>query len=448
MKKTFTTVLLIFIIAFSTFAQDTIIVDKIVARVGDDIILQSDIEQQYVQMLAQRMITDKNSKCEILENLLFHKLLINQADIDSIYVENSEVEGEVSARVDMFLEQAGGISELEIYLGKSIFEIKEGLVDMMKEQLRAQKVQMSLSEGIKITPSEVTEFYNKLDKDSLPIVDEMIELQVITIKPKITKEQEQLTINKMNSWKKRIQDGEKHFESIALVYSDDNSSAGNGGQLPFMARGELVPEYSAAAFKLKKGELSEIVKTDFGFHLIRLDERKGERVKTSHILITPKTSSIAQKNANKKLDSIQKMIKIDSISFEKAALKYSDDKNTNKNGGIYFNPNTGSAKIAISALPKDLNTKTSVLEIGEISEVIETRDDLGNITYNIYKIKSRTGLHIASVNSDFELIHNMALEKKKAQAVEDWISEKLKTTYIHIDKKYNNCDFRTKGWLK
>jgi len=448
MKKIFTTVFLILIIAFSTFAQDTIMVDKIVARVGDDIILQSDIEQQYVQMLAQRMVTDKNSKCNILENLLFHKLLINQAEIDSIYVTDNEVEGEVSMRVDMFVEQAGGISELENYLGKTIYEIKDGLMDMMKEQLRAQKVQMSLSEGIKITPSEVTEFYNNLNKDSLPIVDENIELQVITIKPKITKEQEQLTIDKMNRWKSQIENGEKHFESLALVYSNDQSSAGNGGQLPFMARGELVPEYSAAAFKLKKGELSEIVKTDFGFHLIRLDERKGERIKTSHILITPKTSGIAKQNANKKLDSLLKMIKIDSISFEEAALKYSDDENTSKNGGLYFNPNTGSAKLPISSLPKEINSKTSILKIGEISEVIETTDDLGNVTYNIYKIKARTNSHIASVSSDFELIHNMALEKKKAQAVEDWITEKLKTTYIHIDPKYKKCNFKTKGWLK
>ncbi len=448
MKKIITTVLLIFTLAFATFAQDTIIVDKIVARVGDDIILQSDVEQQYIQMLTQRMVTDKNSKCDILENLLFHKLLVNQADIDSIYVTDDEVKGEVAMRIDMFVEQANGIHELENYLGKSIHDIKEGLIDMMKEQLRAQKVQMSLSEGIKITPSEVNEFYANLNKDSLPIVDETIELQVITLKPEITKEQEQYTIDKMKGWKKLIEDGDKHFETVALVYSNDESTAGNGGQLPFMARGELVPEYAAAAFKLKEGELSEIVKTDFGFHLIRLDERKGERVKTSHVLISPKTSPRARKTSKKRLDSVLAVIKIDSISFEKAALKFSDDDDTRKNGGLYFNPMTGSAQISISMLPKEISRKITKVEIGEVSEVIETRDELGNITYNIYKIKSRTKSHIASVSSDYQLIHNMALEKKKMEVLDNWIREKQKTTYISIDEKYQNCDFRTKGWVK
>ncbi len=447
MKNLITTIFVLFII-LSTYAQDTIMADKIIARVGDDIVLQSEIEEQYLQMVSQRMQTDKNTKCEILESLLFHKLLLNQADLDSIFVTNSDVENEVEQRLQIFIDQAGSVTELEQHLGKSIFEIRKGLFDIMKEQLRAQKVQMTLSENMKITPSEVNEYYETIDKNSLPIIDETLELQVITIEPQITKEQADYTIKKMEKWKNQIETGEKQFETIALVYSEDESSAGDGGQLPFMARGELVPEFASVAFKLKKGQISDVVKTDFGYHIIRLDERKGERIKVSHILVSPKANASSRIDAKKRLDSILNVIKLDSISFTDAALKFSDDKETKKNGGLYFNPSTGSTQIEVSILPRNISKQISDTEIGGYTKVIETRDALGKVSYNIYKIKSRTNKHNASVSTDYQLIHNMALQSKNEEIIDSWIEEKQKTTYIHIDAKYLKCDFKTKGWIK
>lgn len=451
MKKITLLIILLSLTFVTAFSQiDSMeVVDKIIARVGDEIILQSEIEAQYLQMRQQKMTGGmENPRCVILENMLMHKMLINQADIDSIYVTSDEVESELTMRLQTFTEQAGGEEQLENYLGKSIFEIKSDMQKTLKEQMRASRVQMTLTEDVEITPSEVNIFYENLDTDSVPIVDETIEIQKITIKPILSKSEEQKNTDKMLAWKQQIENGEKQFETIALVYSNDESSAGNGGQLPFMARGELVPEYAAAAFKLKKGEISGVVKTDFGFHLIRLDERKGERIKTSHILITPKTSGKARENAEKKLDSIRTLILLDTISFDDAALKFSDDEDTKKNNGLVFNPQTGSTRIEVSMLPRNIKQELDKVKEGEITKVLTERDNLGNVIYTIYRVNSRTKSHLANVGTDYQLIYNMALNAKKQEIIDDWITEKQKTTYIKIDDKYKNCDFESKGWLK
>jgi peptidyl-prolyl cis-trans isomerase SurA len=448
MNKLKTLFLLVFIFcAIISKSQDTLIVDQVIATVGSKIILDSDIQVQYLQMKARGSVGD-NPKCEIFEEQLFQKLLLNQAEIDSVEVSELEVESELDSRIDVFIEQMGSIEALETYFNKSVFEIKEQFKEIIEEQLLSQRVQYSITENIKVTPADVRNFYNSMPEDSLPIVDTKYEIQLIRIYPEFTDEELQIPIEKLESYREKIISGEKKFETLATYYSKDTYSATNGGELGFMGRGELDPEFAAVAFSLDVDEVSDVVKSSFGYHIIQLIERKGEKINCRHILLTPIPSGESKLKAKNKLDSIKNMIAIDSLTFEEAATKFSEDEDSNKNSGLMINPYSGDSKFEEANISVSIKYVLNKMEIGDISKPVESVDDAGVTCYEMYKLKTKTVPHIANMDQDYQEIMNLALNFKQQEIINEWIKEKQKAVYIHIDDEYKTCDFQFSGWLK
>jgi peptidyl-prolyl cis-trans isomerase SurA len=442
-------VIFIFLItvSFKTIAQDTLVIDKIVAVVGNNVILYSEIENQRLQYQSQGY-NSKNMRCEIFEDLLYQKLLINQAAIDSVEVSEKEVDSELSRRMAYFINQIGSEEKLEEFYNKSIIEIKEDLKKVIEDQLITQRMQSEITGEIKITPSEVRKFFKNLPKDSLPYINAEMELEQIVLYPEIEKSEIDIIKEKLEKYKERVSNGETSFSTLAVLYSEDPGSSNNGGDLGYLGRGDLVEEFAAAAFNLDEGEISRIVKTDFGYHIIQMLEKKGEKIRCRHILLKPKVSPIKMIQAKNKLDSIKNLVLIDTLSFKQAVLKFSQDKNTRANGGLLYNPMTGSSKFEISEVDPATYYLVKDLEVGKISKPFEAVDDNAKQVYKIVKLKSKTKPHQANLKDDYQRIQEFALEKKQMDFVDEWVAKKIKTTYVKIDEDYEGCEFRFQGWNK
>jgi peptidyl-prolyl cis-trans isomerase SurA len=447
--KKYLLIIVILIGSLSVYSQrDTVVLDQIAAKVGDEIILQSDIEAQYNQWLASGNSASKDAMCHVLENLLIQKLLINQAKIDSLQVTDDEVDRQVDARLNMFINQLGGEAQLENYLNKSMYEIKNDLKKSLKDQLLAQKERQKITDDVKMTPSEVAKFFSKIPKDSIPLVDETYEIRQIVLNPIFTKEELSITLDKLKDIRKKIVSGERNFASMARMYSDDPVSAKNGGDLGYMGRGELDPDFAAAAFSLKKGEVSKIVKTKYGYHIIQMIGRRGDRIDIRHILIRPYVPNSTKERTIAKADSIRDLIIKDSLTFAQAAMRFSDDKDTRNSGGLLFNPRTGNTKFTIEELPRNIKYDIQNLKDGELSKPIYTTNSVGNQVVKLYKIVKKIPAHQANIKEDYSMIYNMALESKKKQVFDQWLKEQQKNVYISIIPKYSKCKFRYKNWLK
>lgn len=431
------------ITTYSAKAQNAVI-DQVVAVVGNKIIKKSDIENQYLQLKAQGEEVDR---CHILEVMLRMKLMVNQAAIDSIEVTESQVDNELNQRLNMFISQAGSVQALEEYFNKSLLEMKEDFRGEIRDNMISERMEDEIAGDIKITPSEVRSFYNKFNKDSLPLINAKIELYQIGIYPPYTEKAVFELREKMLDLRRRIIEGES-FTSLAVLYSEDGSAI-RGGELGFMNKGSLDPEFAKAAFALKeRGEVSKIVESQFGFHLIQLIEKRGDQINCRHILMKPKADPESVAKAVARLDSIVDLIKKDSITFEKAALYFSEDKSSRFNNGLVMNPQTGEPKFEMDQLnPVDFRVVKD-LQIGEVSRTYESMDDKGKRIYKVSMIKSRTNPHKANLKEDFDLLKNMAMMQKKNTIINDWISEKIESTYIHIDDSYKTCKFSRKGWTK
>lgn len=434
------------------FAQQGIVIDQVVAVVGNYPIKYSDIEQQYLQLKAQGMAAKTDARCLILEELLFQKLLLHQAKIDSIEVSEREVESELDRRLRMFISQIGSQAELEKHFGKTIPEIKEDFRADVKEQLLTQRMQAEITGEIKVTPADVRNYYNSFSTDSLPLINTQIEYAQIIIEPEVDDQQKEQLIKRLEGIRKEIIESSNPantFGAKATLYSDDRASAQKRGELGFTNRGDLVPEFSAVAFNLKKGEVSEIVETEFGYHIIQLIERKGEKINVRHILLMPKATPEAKVKALEKLDSIANIIRIDSLSFSEAAIKFSDDKTSRNNGGVAVNPYTGDTKFEPEQIMDPVtNYELKKLKIGEMSDVYETRGERGMTVYKIIKLKNKIKPHTANLNDDYNYIKELAQIQKQQKFIANWIEQKLETTYIKIDPSFRNCKFQQTDWLK
>lgn len=446
--RTITLILVLFFSLNLSAQRDTIIIDNIIARVGDEIILQSDVENTYFQWLAEGNSASSQAKCNVLEDILIQKLLLNQAHIDSIEITDDELDMQVDARLNMFVAQIGGITELENYLNKTIFDIKKDLKKSLRDQIIAQKMQASLTEDLTVTPSEVADYYNSLPIDSLPLIDISFEIRQISIYPELTEEEESLTLDKLEEIRTKIVSGDRRFESMARMYSEDPGSATKGGELGFFSRVELDPAFAAVAFSLEEGEISEIVKSQFGYHIIQLIERRGERVNVKHILLKPIIPISAKQRAIKKADTLRVRIIQDSIPFKVVAENFSQDDKTKNGGGFIFNEMTGNTKFTISELPHYIKYDVINLTNGEISKPIETLDYVGNTVYKIYLIESKVPEHVANMKDDYYYIHEMALNYHRQKLFSQWISKQQHEVYISIDKQYLDCKFRYDNWLK
>jgi len=432
-------------LSFASINAQEFIIDRVVAVVGDFTILQSDIEQQYLQYKAQGQAVP-DMKCMIFKEFLEEKLLLNQAKIDSIEISESNVELQLDQRLKYFINQIGSQEELEAYFNKTILQIKDDFRQMIRDQMLTQEMQSGITGEVTITPSEVKAFYNSIPKDSIPNIDAMVELEQIVVYPKLSEDAVFEVRERLLDLRKRITEGES-FETLAILYSSDGS-ASNGGEIGYMGKGELDAEYAKAAFSLKKGQVSKIVESQFGYHLIQLIDRKDDRVNTRHILMNPRITPDARKKAVERLDSVLVLVRSDSMSFGVAARYFSEDVNTNLNKGLLVNPYDNSSLFELKQLDSKDYIVVRDLKIGEISNPYEAIDENGKPLYKIVRLKSKTDPHKANMKQDYTLLQNMALADKKQRVIQEWIREKQSETFIHIDEGMMNCDFLKKGWLE
>ncbi len=446
MKKITSILLTVYCLVLTTTAQP---IDKIVAVVGSNIIMLSEVEAQYLQILGQGYAQDSTIKCDLLEELLFQKLLVNQARLDSVEVNDEQVEEELDRRLRYFIGQIGSQEKLEAYYKKSIVEIKDDFRDLIKDQLLAQTMQSKITGDVKVTPAEVRDYFTKIPADSLPYINVELEIGRIVKKPIISKKEKDEAKARSEEIRQRILDG-ANFSTMAKLYSEDPGSAANGGELGFFERGNMVPQFEAIAFSLKGKEVSEVFETEYGYHFMQLIERRGEQVNARHILITPKTSENDLTSSKILLDSVYDLLQKDSITFTKAAEKFSDDEADKKNGGIVTNAQTGSTKFEmdqLSSIDPTLFLTIDKMKVGEFSKPIITSSTDGKQSYCIILLKSRTEPHKANLRDDYQKIQGAASSMKESNLVRDWIQKRISTTYVRIDEAYLNCDFNN-PWAK
>lgn len=418
-----------------------IVLDKVVAVVGKNPLLLSEIETNLLQQKEKKTITE-NDRCKTFEDVLFQKLLLSQADRDSITVTDQEVDGELTRRIQYYVGMLGGEDKFEAFYGKRISVFKEELRDDVKNQLMAQKMQQKITGDAKLTPSEVKLFFNTLPIDSLPLVNSELEIGHIVCRPPITDAAKTAVREQLDGYRQRVLKGES-MSVIAALYSEDPGSAKNGGYYQFM-RGQMVPEFEAISFRLKPGEISEIFETTYGYHFIQSIGRKGESVEVRHVLMSPKISQLEVLKAKDNLDSIRDLIVEGKISFSDAALKYSTDKDTKQNGGILINPASNNTKWELEEIGEMDQNLVFMLEnqmkVGDVSPVIQYATPDGKQAWRIVYLKSRTEPHKANMKDDYIKLLNMATYDKHKKLIKDWIEKKSKSTYIKIDdQEFNSC---------
>ena len=430
---------------YSQSQQDTVI-DAVVAVVGGNVILKSDVENQYMQIRSQGNIqgTATKLKCQIFENLLFQKLLLHQSQVDSIKVTDAQVEIEMDRRMRYFISQAGTPDRLEEHFGKSLIEIKNELREVIQEQMLTEQEQQKITKDATITPSEVKAFYRKIPKDSIPLINSEFEIGMIIKVPALGDAEKLEARNKLKNFKERVAKGDD-FSTLAVLYSEDPGSSKQGGELGMFKRGEMRPEFEAAAFRLKPGEVSDIVETEDGFHLIQMIERRGEYINVRHILLQPKVSLLNLNKAKVTLDSVAYLIANKKMNYDLAVVRYSDDPGKNS-GGMMINPASGNSKFEASQIDAKLFFVIDKLKTGEVSAPILT-NERGKQDYRVYYLKTRTNPHKANLEEDYARIQQLALEKKKQDIIDAWITKKMNSTYISIKDDFHSCPFERK-WIK
>ena len=439
-------VISIFILSALQLVAQPRIIDRVVAVVGDNMILQSDVENLFLQYKAQGMSVSADDKCQILEEFLSQKLLLNQAKIDSIEVTESQVELQLDSRLQYFINQIGSQEKLENYFNKTIFEIKDDFRDIIRDQLITQQMEDEITGSVTVTPSEVRQYFNSLSGEDIPYIDAQVEVSQIVLHPPVTEDAIFEVKQRLLELRKRIIDGES-FTTLAVLYSED-PGATRGGEIGFMGKGELDPEYAKAAFSLKKNGISTIVESSFGYHIIQLIERQDDRVNTRHILMKAKIKPDAIIETTKRLDSLATVIRTDTLSFATAARYFSQDEKTSVNGGIRINPYTNTTQFEMDELNTEEYYAIKDLEVGEITRAFESTDEKGKQVYKILRVDSRTKPHRANLKDDYMTLQRLALADKKEQIFQEWIQEKILTTYIRIDDSFKICSFAHEGWIR
>ena len=364
-------------------------------------------------------------------------------------MEDNTVAREVNARINYFIESLGSKEKVEEYFRKSIPEMREQYMDIIKNQYIVQQVKESLTKDVKVTPADVRKYYNSLNKDSIPFVPMQVEAQIITIKPVIPKEEIEEVKSRLRDYAQRVNNGEAEFSTLAILYSQDGSSV-RGGEIGFRGRTELMSEYANVAFNLTDPKkASRIVETDAGYHIIQLIEKRGDKVNTRHILLKPKVSDKELTDGINRLDSLRKEINREKFTFEQAAQYVSQDKDTRNNQGIMYNEQTRSTKFQMSQLPQEVAKQVDKLQVGEISEpFIMVDEKTGREVVAIVKLKSRIEGHKATLSDDFEELKDMYEAAAKSKIITDWVENKIKSTYVYIEDGWRDCKFQHEGWLK
>ncbi|MDO4190507.1 MAG: peptidylprolyl isomerase [Bacteroidales bacterium] len=425
-------------------------IDGVVWIVGDNAILRSEIEEQRVRAQFEGTRFAGDPYCIIPEQLAIQKLFLHQAMLDSIFVSDSQVESQVTMRVNYFLSEIGSKEKVEEYFGKPLSQLKDDLRDAVRDQMVMQQMQQKLVSNVTVTPAEVRKFFNRLPQDSIPMVPASVEVQIITMDPIIPAADREATKEKLREMAERVNNGKTDFTILARLYSEDEASAKQGGDLGFFGRGMMVAPFSNVAFSLTEpGKVSRVVETEFGYHIIQLVERRGDRVHCRHILLRPKVSLETKTNTITKLDSIANVIKEGKITFEEAASNFSSDKTSKMNGGIMTNENTGSAKFEMQDLPQEIAKMVNNMNVGDISQPFIMMDEkLGREVFVVVKLKNKTTAHKANFTDDYQQIKQLCEAQKNEEVVNKWIDEKIADTYIYIAPEWRNCTFEHPSWLK
>lgn len=441
--------LFILITSFSFGQNDGIVIDKIVAQVGDNIILISDLEAQKQQAIAAGLAIGRNMDCEVLEELMYQELLINQAKLDSLIISDEQVDAEMENRLRVIENQIGSREKMEAFYGKTVAQIKEEFKTIIRERLLAEEMERTITSNISVTPKEVQDFYATIPADSIPLINSKLSFQQIVHYPEITKEDKKLAYDKLNDIRMGIVNG-KSFETQARIHSMDPGSAPIGGKIE-ASRGMMVPQFEATVFSLKPGDVSEIFETSYGYHIVKLLTRKGDDYVCQHILIIPEFSSIALEQSAIKIDSCYTLLSQKKISWEEAVTRFSNDEMTMQNKGIITNPITGEQTWDMEDLnqvDQQIFLLTDAMEKGDISQP--------NLYMNMYdrkqgvrivRLMSRTEPHKANLKDDYALIKRAAENDKKTRTIDNWVKSKIGNAYIRIDESYTNCEFKN-NWLK
>jgi len=432
-------------------AQDVVgTADKIIAVVGKNrIVLQSDLDVQFTAMKAQDPTLDDSMKCYMLQQMIIQKLLVEQAERDSLLVSDEDVEGTIENRIRQFIRQYGSREKLEEVAGKTIYQLKEENRELFKEQLMAERMQSKILENVKITPSEVQQFYNKIPVDSLPFFPASVEVGQIVIDPPVSPELDEYARKRLEEIRNDIVVNGKSFETMAGIYSDDPGSRDNGGRYNDINRtgSGMAPEFVAAAFKLQNGEISPIFKTQFGYHIIQMVQRKGEVADVRHILIRPERTSADFKKATEKLDSVRSLLVSGKYTFPEAVGKFSTDEAAKTTGGMIIDPMTGSTQLEIERLDPAMVLMLDTMKVGSFSQPQLFNTDRGERSLRIVYLKSRTEPHKANLKDDYSKIQQVALQQKQAMKTEEWLMNRLPNYYIRIDPKYAACNSFAKWQL-
>ena len=427
------------------------VIDEVVWVVGDEPILKSDIESMRMQGEMEGVKWEGNPDCTIPEQLAVQKLFLHQAAIDSIEVTESDISQSIDDQINYWIQLADGSREkLEEYRKMTISQMRQQMHDEFKNRELIQKMRRKLVEDINVSPAEVRRYFENLPEDSIPMVPTTVEVQIITRQPKVSIEEINRVKDALREYTDRVNRGETTFATLARLYSEDGS-ARQGGEIGYTPKAALDPVFASVAFNLTDpSKISKIVETEFGFHIIQLIDKRGERINVRHILLKPRVTREALEQASHQLDSLANEIREGKFTFDEAATYVSDDKDTKSNHGIMANATemTRTSKFRMQDLPTEVARAVEQLKVGEISAPFEMINSKGKTVCAIIKLKSRTESHRATITEDFQVMKDVVLAKRREEALQAWVAEKLKNTYVRMADQYRDCDFEYQGWVK
>lgn len=427
------------------------VVDEVIWVVGDEPILKSDVEAARLQAAQEGTHWNGNPDCVIPEQIALQKLFLHQAAIDSVEVTESDIATSVDEQVNYWIEAVGSREKLEEYKKKSLSEIRNELHDALKDRMLTQKMRQKLVEDVKVTPAEVRRYFSNLPQDSLPFVPTEVEVEILTQTPVIEIEEINRVKDELRDFTDRINKGESSFSTLARLYSEDPGTARRGGELDYTGRAMLDPAFASVAFSLTDPKkVSKIVESEFGYHIIQLIDKRGDKVKVRHILLKPQVSDSSIQKAILRLDSIKNDIEAGTFTFEQGATVISDDKDTKNNYGLMSNIVDGNrtSKFRMQDLPSEVARMVDMMKVGEISSPFQMINSRGKTVCAIVKLKSRVDGHKAVITEDYQVMKDIVLNKRRDEKLHDWIVEKIKSTYTRLNERYKDCKFEYQGWIK
>ncbi len=425
------------------------VIDEVIWVIGDEAILRSEVEEERLRAQYEGQQIKGDPYCVIPEQLAVQKLFLHQAEIDSVTANESSVSHQVDMRINYYINQIGSKEKMEEYFRKTSSDIREEMMTTVRNQMIIQQMQSKLTENIKPTPSDIRRFYNSLPADSIPLMPAQVEVQILSFEPPVPIEETERIKQRLREFTERVQNGSADFAMLARLYSEDTESAKRGGELGFVGRGQLVTEFADVAFNLNDPKrVSRIVQTEYGYHIIQLIEKKGERINCRHILLRPRISANDKIRAIERLDSIAQLIRNDSLQFEQAVIIYSQDKNTVMNAGLMINANSGSSRFEYQDLAPEIAKQIYNMQEGDISQPFVMMDPQKNKEVcAIVRLKKKTDIHRANLTDDFQAIKTMLEDKLSREFIHNWILKKQKETYVQIAPEWRGCDFEYPNWL-